>query len=68
MVEIFVNGERKLIDSGIDIGQALLAWGYDTAHKIAVAVNGEFVPRSLYGQRVLIADDRVDVVSPISGG
>jgi sulfur carrier protein len=35
---------------------------------LAVAVNREIVPRSLWLQRVLQPNDRVDLVRPIGGG
>jgi sulfur carrier protein len=35
---------------------------------LAVAVNREIVPRSLWLQRVLQPHDRVDLVRPIGGG
>lgn len=35
---------------------------------LAVAVNREVVPRSLWLQRVLQPHDRVDLVRPIGGG
>jgi sulfur carrier protein len=34
----------------------------------AVAVNKEFVPRSQYAERVLHADDRIEVIRPVTGG
>ena len=34
----------------------------------AVAVNREFVPRSQYAERVLQADDRIEVIRPVTGG
>ena len=35
---------------------------------LAVAVNREVVPRSMWLQRVLQPNDRVDLVRPIGGG
>ena len=34
----------------------------------AVAVNREFVPRSAYATHPLQADDRVEVIRPVTGG
>lgn len=34
----------------------------------AVAVNTQFVPRAHYAQRCLQEGDRVEVVSPVTGG
>jgi sulfur carrier protein len=68
MIELYLNGNDQQLSSGSSVSEALLAWGYDAEKKIAVAVNGEFLPRSQYGQQCLSAGDKVDVVSPISGG
>ena len=34
----------------------------------AVAVNRQFVPRSQYAECVLQADDRIEVIRPVTGG
>lgn len=34
----------------------------------AVAINREFVPRSQYPARVLQANDRIEVIRPVTGG
>ena len=34
----------------------------------AVAINREFVPRSQYADRVLRANDRIEVIRPVTGG
>ncbi|HYP86123.1 sulfur carrier protein ThiS [Variovorax sp.] len=34
----------------------------------AVAINREFVPRSQYAGRMLQADDRIEVIRPVTGG
>lgn len=49
--------------------QALLEQqGYDLRGAFACAVNQAFVPRSCWGATVLQPDDRVDVVTPVTGG
>jgi sulfur carrier protein len=47
--------------------QALQLWGYGDG-KIAVAINGEFVSRSTYNERLLNAGDQIDIVKPVGGG
>lgn len=34
----------------------------------AVALNGEFVSRSLYEQTILAEGDKLDIVAPVGGG
>lgn len=64
---VSLNGERRELDADCAVAQALEQWGY--AHReVAVAVNGDFVPRTAYKTRRLTQSDCVDVVSPIQGG
>lgn len=67
MIEISVNNEQRELASATLLEEALQKWGYQEM-KIAVAINGEFVPRSSYGERKLNAGDQVDIVKPVGGG
>ncbi len=67
MITIHVNSEAKQIDNSSSIAEALTAWGYQS-EKIALAINGEFVPRTEYNDHYFQAGDQVDVVAPIQGG
>lgn len=60
------NIQKQLVDACV-LSEALEQWGYITK-QIAVAINGEFVPRSRYGKQVLAESDCIDIVSPIQGG
>lgn len=66
-IELSVNNENKTLDSTILLSDALQQWGYGEG-KIAVAINGEFVPRSTYTGRVLVNGDQIDIVKPVGGG
>lgn len=67
MMKLMVNNQRKTLQVRCSILDALAQWGYQP-HTIAVAINGEFVPRSTYAQHVLADGDQVDIVAPIQGG
>lgn len=67
MMTVSLNNKRVDLASPCSVAEALTAWGYE-GQKIAVAVNGAFVPRSEYGQRKLAPNDCVDVVAPVQGG
>ena len=64
-MEVLVNGEAKQVSS-----QTLQALLQELAFEgdFAVAVNSEFVPRSLYSDQIINAGDQIDVLSPIAGG
>ncbi len=67
MINISLNNEPKQIESDILLNDALVQWGFGEI-KIAVAINGEFVPRSTYSDRQLEAGDQIDIVKPVGGG
>lgn len=67
MIELSVNGEKKQLAQTTTVASALEQWGY-SGGDIAVAVNGEFVPRSSYPERKLVQSDCIDIVAPIQGG
>lgn len=66
MLKISLNDEWIEVDQ-TRLSDAMLAWNYHSK-KCAVAVNGEFVPRSDYQDIVLKEGDTVDVVAPVGGG
>ncbi len=67
MIEVRVNSELKQVDAGKSLAALLADWGFDSG-KVAVAINEDFVPRSIYASTLLKAADRVDIVSPVQGG
>lgn len=67
MIQVSVNNELKNLGEHTQLQDALVEWGYGDL-KIAVAINGEFVPRSTYSERLLNANDLVDIVKPVGGG
>ena len=67
MISISVNNERRECEASLALAELLPAWGFE-CEKIAVAINGDFVPRSRYGSLHLNAGDQVDVLAPVQGG
>jgi sulfur carrier protein len=67
MIELSLNNEPAQLPEGTLLSDALLAWNYGD-QKVAIAINGEFVPRSTYAGRTLQAGDQIDIVKPIGGG
>ncbi|BAJ50865.1 thiamine biosynthesis protein ThiS [Candidatus Caldarchaeum subterraneum] len=63
-----ING-RDMVCVGKTISQVLVSVGVDPARQgIAVAVNGEVVPRSMWGRVRLKAGDIVEIVTAVAGG
>lgn len=67
MIQVSVNNELHTIPESLLLSDALAQWNYGNA-KIAVAINGEFVPRATYPHRSLCNGDQVDIVKPVGGG
>jgi sulfur carrier protein len=66
-IEISMNGKR-LQTAEPTLQSLLLAQGYELKSAFACAVNNTFVPRPQWPQRVLQTGDRIDIVTPITGG
>lgn len=68
-MEVLINGEQRK-SSAENISQ-LLAQELDEAHTrrgIAVAVNGQVVPRSDWEQAKISKGDRIEIVRALPGG
>lgn len=67
MIEISLNGERTSAEAA-SLQALLLARGYKLESAFACAINNTFVPRPQWPERKLENGDRIDVVTPITGG
>lgn len=67
MITISLNNKSVSLAANTLLSDALQAWNYGDS-KIAVAINGEFVPRSTYRERELLNGDQIDIVKPVGGG
>lgn len=67
MITISLNGQSTQLPEATRLGDALVQWEFHNT-KVAVAINGEFVPRSSYQHHLLHNGDCVDVVRPVGGG
>ena len=67
-IELWVNGERRRVTAG-DIVSLVAELGLDPAGRgLAVARNGEVVPRGRWDRTALAPDDRIDIVGAVQGG
>lgn len=65
-IQVTINGEKQTLNDGVSV-LALLEHRKQAAG-VAVAVNGEFVPKSQHATRLLQDGDEVDIVAPMQGG
>lgn len=66
---VVVNGQPHEVSSGMTVNRLLEALGHDSAGAgIAVAVNGEVVPRGAWPTTALRERDRIEVLGATQGG
>lgn len=66
---IVVNGNRAELSAGATVAAALAVLGLDCdARGVAVAVDGEVVPRAAWETFVLGSDARVEILTAMQGG
>ena len=65
---IFVNGEPRA-RAGATVAELLADLGVETsARGVAVAVDGEVIPRAEWGERQVNEGERVEALSAMQGG
>ena len=67
MIDISLNGEHTSVEA-TSLQVLLLARGYKLESAFACAINNTFVPRPQWPERALVNGDRIDIVTPITGG
>jgi thiamine biosynthesis protein ThiS len=67
LISIHLNGKQQEVPEGLTLA-GLLAWLKMPADRVAVERNLEIVPRSLWEQTPIQADDRLEVVHFVGGG
>lgn len=68
-VRVLVNGRERELAEGATLAELLADYGLGaTARGIAVAIDGEVVPRSLWAQRQLRDGEHVEIVRAVQGG
>ena len=66
---VLVNGEARDVSPAVTVSDLLTLLGHDPGGAgLAVAVNGEVVPRSAWAATALGERDRVEVLGATQGG
>lgn len=65
-MQLIVNDEALEFDKPMSVAEFIQSFKQEG--NFAIAVNMEFVPRSLYGETLLREGDRVEIVLPMQGG
>ena len=68
-MKIVLNGASRELDDGASLTAMLVSAGLPPDRKgVAVAVNGEVIPRATWPATMLREGDRVELVSATQGG
>jgi len=66
-MQIVVNGADYTVDVGLSV-EALVSRLRLNPEGIAVAVNGEVVPRTAHAEQALSPGDSVEIIQAVGGG
>lgn len=68
-MNVLVNGETMAVDSETTVADIVVSSGKEPSGRgVAVALNGEVVPRDEWATRKLSERDSVEVLAAIGGG
>jgi sulfur carrier protein len=65
-VNVFINQIAHQLADGATLADAITL--LQARPPFAAAVNLQFIPKSSYAKQVLQADDRIDIIAPVTGG
>ena len=65
-MNVLINDQPHELPDGACVPDAIAA--INATPPFAVAVNKQFVPRSTYAAHALQANDRIEVIRPVTGG
>lgn len=65
-MNILINQTSHELPDGATLADAIAAVA--ARPPFAVAINTVFVPNTHYAEQLLQADDRVEIISPVTGG
>lgn len=68
-MKVVLNGVEREVPKGASVGEAVaLSGAPEDERGVAVAVEGEVVPRAEWGERTLADGDAIEVVHAVQGG
>ncbi len=65
-MQVFINQVPHELPVGATLADAVAR--LQARPPFAAAVNLQFVPNTQYTQKLLYADDRIDIITPVTGG
>ena len=68
MTVVMLNGERRDIGEGATVESVVLAAGASNGRGVAVALDGEVVPRGEWATTEVLDGQQVEVLRAVQGG
>jgi sulfur carrier protein len=65
-IQVQINQAPHSLPNGATLADAIAHVAIQPP--FAAAVNFQFVPHGLYAQHILVQDDKIELVAPITGG
>lgn len=65
--DVVVNGQPQIVTPGTTIAQLIVQLGLD-GRAVAVEKNREIIPKAQHAATVLVAGDKVELVTFVGGG
>ncbi len=65
-ISVTINGEKQTLNETVSIAALLERRGQKAG--VAVAINGEFIPKSQHASQILKDADEIEIVAPMQGG
>jgi len=65
-MKITINKQEHVMPAGATVADAVAA--IEARPPFAAAVNTQFVPKTQYAQHTLNENDRIEIISPVTGG
>jgi sulfur carrier protein len=66
-INLVINGEPRDFQTPLKVSDLVETLGF-AGKRVAIERNGEIVPRSTYGNTVLLDGDQLEIVVAVGGG
>jgi len=66
-MKVFLNGKKIKVGNNLTAQQLLSEMGYQDK-RIALEINGEVTPKSEYPNKIIVENDKVEIIMAVGGG
>jgi len=66
-MKVFLNGKHTKLDNNLTAQQLISNMGYQDK-RIALEINGEVTPKSEYSNKIIMENDKVEIIFAVGGG